>query len=127
MELQVNGLGTEPNFVELPNGEYAGYELDTLRIFAQEVQAKINFTKFTFWFEFVLDANGSLILDELNIPLMRGTHAEIFYKRATFGIAEHFYMETLSFMIDNLIHSTQTFYYRMANPLVMKPKTSYNI
>ncbi len=122
MELQVNGLGTEPNFVELPDGEYAGFELDSLRIFAKKVQAKLKFTKFNFWFDYERDENGVEVKDEMGNFLIRGTHAEIFYKRATFGIAEHFYMHTMSDLIDYLIHSTQTFYYRAAIPRALPPR-----
>ena len=117
----MNGLGGPPNFIQLPNGEYGGYELDTLHTLAKHVKAKIKFQKINFWFDYKRDENGKIVLDENGAPIMKGTNAEIYYQRATFAVAHHMY-GLLSDLTENLIHSTQTFYYRTQKPRVLAPK-----
>ncbi len=120
MTLRANGLGNEPFFVKLENGEFSGYELDTLRIIAAKVGARIDFQRWNFYFK-IKEHDGN--------PTFLGTRAEVYYQRATFGVAQHFYHASLSFMTEFLIHSSQTFYYRSAIPKVMlvNPLFKYSI
>ncbi len=121
MELKVNGLGLPPFFTEKPNGEYAGFELDAIRIMAEKVNATIKFKKFDYWFDYKYDENGTIELDESGMPIFLGPDAEMFYKRATFSVAEHYYIEDLFFMVDYMHFAFMALVFRAPKPQVLAP------
>ncbi len=118
MEFVVNAIGFEPFFME-DIGKLAGFELDSLRIMAEHVNATIKAKRINSWFSLTYDENGAMLLDVDGNPVLQGTKAEIIYKRATFGVAEHTFSAFLYDKIDYLFLSTQTFYYRAPKPQVM--------
>ena len=114
----MNGIGNPPYFVEKPNGELAGFELDTIRVMAKKVNANIKVKPSHTWFDVATDSNGTMLLDDVGYPIFIGPVPEVYYHRATFVVAEHFYQEFAYEMYEFLITSTQTFYYRTPKPQV---------
>ena len=113
MVLNVHGLGFRPFFVEKPNGEYAGFELDTLRVMAEKVNATIAVQKADVWVDYELDDNGNQIL--------LGPMAEVIYQRATFAIAEHYFLEDFFKLCAYLILTDQSVFYRYPKPQILPP------
>ncbi len=101
---------------EVSPNEYGGYELDTLRIMAAKVGAKFKFDLQSVWFQIKMKSDGTPKVGKFGVPIFVGTYADVYYRRATFAVAHHFFQEELSFTSDFLIHSTQTWYYRTSKP-----------
>ncbi len=111
MEFRVTGLGVEPYFVEKPNGEAAGLDLDTLKIMTNKVGANLKFEPVDDWINVKEDANGT---EETLV----GCIPEVFYKRATFAVAQAMLLEEINPFIDFLVHADQKYRYLSPKPQV---------
>ncbi len=121
MELRVTGIGGEPYFVIRPDGELAGYDLDTIRIIVDKVNAKLKVEMAVDWIAIKKDENGTELFNEDGTPILVGCIPEVMYRRATFAVAEILYIPDTFPMVDYMIHSHQYLHFRSARPGVLAP------
>ncbi len=118
----MNAIGARPFFIEYPNGEFGGFELDTIRIMAGRVGARVKVERAYTWWDEKVHENGTKATDEEGNPIYIGPLAEIMYKMATFGVSEHNIVTFKFRAADFLVTSTQTYYYRTAKPNTLPPR-----
>ncbi len=118
MELRVTCVGSPPYFITKPNGDMAGFELDTVHILAEKVGASLKAENNVDWLNYKFDENGTMEVDEYGYPILIGTTPEIFYQRATFGVAEHYYIEVAFPLVDYIYFTELDLYFRGTKPQV---------
>ncbi len=118
IEFRTVAIGSPPYLETKPNGEYAGFEVDTIRIMVDKVGAKLRVDPAADWLNVLKDENGTDILDENGNNILIGTTPELLYGRATFAVAEHYLLYETAGYCDYLINTQMKLHYQSGKPQV---------
>ena len=121
MELKVTGLGPEPFYVEGPNGEASGMDLDIVRLMVEKTGAHLKFEPAVDWFNVAVDEAGN--------QYYIGCIPNIIYQRSTFAIScIVFTSATFAWdFIDFLFHTYIDYHYVTAKPQVSFFTLPFNV